>query len=301
MEASNRTEPGSPTLVAPILLPPVQPLALTDLREEIWQEVADWRAQLAFAAAVRAMALVPDAAAALLSGAPSATSYRPLPLRALLALDGAAFITASYQTLLGRPPDQTGFGQLTAELARGCSKIEVLRGIAASAEARDRGQRLRGLQARYALQLLCRPYLALARRGRRVLRRQTPTAAPSLAAPFLAAQSTPVTPWTARVQQQLAEQQAVLELITAQLGAMQAAQEELARKTLAMLTEQHRLLTDRSKWAAGSARQAAAREEELVAATASLSDELAALARRLAALEFYGTAASLRSEPVRLS
>ena len=84
------------------------------------------------------------------------------------------------------------------------------------------------------------------------------------------------------------EQQAALQMITARLGTLQALQQDLTRRTVA--AQNHGALPG----------QVVAQQHELAAAATSLSDELRALTRRLAALELYGVAA-LQGEPARLS
>ena len=263
-------------------------LSVADLREEIWREVAHW--QVGGAGLGRTYDL-----AALTAAPCGAATLQPLPLRSLLALDGPAFIAAAYHTMLGRPPDKTGFTQLTAELDRGRSKVDILRGIQLSNEARERGESLRGLHVRYLAQRLRRPPAALLRLSRRMLRvpdgpRQRDRAAPPQ----------PADGWSARLEQRLSEQQAALHLITARLSALQAAQEELGRKTLAALSEQDRLLRNSISRDPIAAEQVTVTEDELVTAASSLSDELGALSRRLAAIELEGMAPR-QSEPARLS
>ena len=150
----------------------------------------------------------------------------------------------------------------------------------------------------YFAQQLRRPPISFLRLGRRVLRApdapQPASGVPATDDPA----SPPAEPWPTGLEQRLAEQQAALHLITARLGALQAAQEELGRKTLTVLCEQERLLRQYTGPEAGLARQATATEDELVTAASSLSDELGALSRRLAAIELDGVA-PLQSEPAR--
>ncbi len=279
--SSLRPEFASPVQVA------LPSLSVAELREEIWREVAHW--QVGGAALARAYELAAHKAVSC-----EVATLQPLPLRSLLALDGPAFIAAAYHTMLGRPPDQTGFAQLTAELERGRSKVDILRGIQLSAEARERGEPLRGLHVRYVVQRLRRPPATLLRFGRRVLR--VPDGARQ---GDRAALPQPADVWSARLEQRLSEQQAALHLITARLGALQAAQEELGRKTLAALSEQDRLLRRFISCDARAVEQVTVTEDELVTAATSLSDELGALSRRLAAIELEGMAPR-QSEPARL-
>lgn len=60
-------------------------------------------------------------------------------LAALLPLDGEAFVEAAYQTVLLRAADPTGQADYAGALARGVSKVEILRALARSAEALERG------------------------------------------------------------------------------------------------------------------------------------------------------------------
>ena len=57
-------------------------------------------------------------------------------LNAILALDGADFIRAAYQDLLGRPADANGLEYYLGRVRSGVRKSRILAEIASSAEAR---------------------------------------------------------------------------------------------------------------------------------------------------------------------
>jgi Domain of unknown function (DUF4214) len=57
-------------------------------------------------------------------------------LRSLLALDADAFVECAYLTILGRGPDASGLAHYRHRLSSGHSKLEILRDIYASDEAR---------------------------------------------------------------------------------------------------------------------------------------------------------------------
>jgi len=65
---------------------------------------------------------------------------------ALKGSDDATFIEDAYRLILGRPADEPGFLDLREKLSTGAvSRARVLRGLLASAEAKDRGVSIRGL------------------------------------------------------------------------------------------------------------------------------------------------------------
>ena len=260
-----------------------RPLVMPDLREEIWREVTDWQAE----ADVQALGLdgAPLDSLRVRRSVSCQDALRPLRLRSLLALDGALFVAAAYQTLLGRLPDQTGFAQFSAELAKGRTKLSVLHCMQMSAEAQSQGKRLRGLNLHYTAQRLRKWSTAPSRYRRRALRGHS---TPASADPVGFSNPAALEFWPARLEQRLVEQQAALQMIATRLGALQSLQQDLTRKTMAAQT-----LGELSG-------QAVAQQHDLVAATTSLSDELRALTRRLAALELYGVAA-LQGEAARLS
>ena len=127
--------------------PGVTPLTVAEIREEMWQEVArvhagapSQRDPEPAAARPRAQASVPI------------HSDGPLPLVALLGLDGEAFIAAACTTLLGRPARQADADAITAQMANGRSKVEVLGALQSSEEGRRSGRPIMGLRRRYLAQ-----------------------------------------------------------------------------------------------------------------------------------------------------
>jgi FkbM family methyltransferase len=62
----------------------------------------------------------------------------------LLALDGAAFVNAAYETLLKRAPDSGGLAHYREELNAGVSKIAIISRLRNSDEGRQHRQRLAG-------------------------------------------------------------------------------------------------------------------------------------------------------------
>jgi GT2 family glycosyltransferase len=81
----------------------------------------------------------------------SAGATRKLPnakavdLQTLLALDGKDFIEHAYATLLRRPADPEGVASYLNHLAKGLHKLEILAALAQSAEGRERGVALPGM------------------------------------------------------------------------------------------------------------------------------------------------------------
>ncbi len=65
----------------------------------------------------------------------------------LFALDGRAFVTSTYQQLLGRDPDPDGMAYYLGRLAVGYSKESIVAQIALSPEARHSGKNFAGLNA----------------------------------------------------------------------------------------------------------------------------------------------------------
>ena len=275
MPAEHTAAPGSLAngMLAARQLQP-RPLAMADLREAIWQEVTDWQA----AAGTQALGFEMAPLEPLGTGkTASSQAVRPLPLSSLLALDGALFIVAAYQTLLGRLPDQTGFTIFSSELAKGRTKLSILRCLQTSAEAQSCGRRLRGLQRRYLAQ-------RLGSRWSRALAPAKQPEPPAVSESVTRGLAHCIDPaaielWPARVEQRLAGQQAALQMITARLDALHAVQRELAGKIAAVLAD-----------GAGPGR-AAAQQCDWAAATAAVSDELRALSHQVAALEHHGVAA----------
>jgi hypothetical protein len=70
---------------------------------------------------------------------------KAVDLKALLALDGKEFIEHAYATLLCRPADPEGLASYLKHLAKGLHKVEILSALAESAEGRERGVALPGM------------------------------------------------------------------------------------------------------------------------------------------------------------
>lgn len=66
-------------------------------------------------------------------------------VEALMAFRGQKFLEASFNALLGRAPDPQGLAYYLSRLARGVDRLDVLRDLRASAEARGHGADVTGL------------------------------------------------------------------------------------------------------------------------------------------------------------
>jgi len=114
-----------------------------DILLELWREIVRIHPE--------AVPVFAPPAAALAKGSDSDAFRHPSggrSLPALLALDGAAFITAAYGAILGRLPDEAGLGSAQAAMARGFSKIDVLGSLQRSPEGRASGRTMPGLRVR---------------------------------------------------------------------------------------------------------------------------------------------------------
>ena len=156
----------------------------------------------------------------------------PLPLQALLDLDGMAFVDGAYRTVLGRPPDSTGAADFMRQMTSGASKVILLGQLQGSAEGRTAGRRLAGLGRRYmAHRLYGVPVLGrVVRAAGAVLRRTGVSRA--LAASGREGQSiTHATLAGARgaIERRVDEQGSALEAVTKRIAALQVAHEETRR------------------------------------------------------------------------
>jgi GT2 family glycosyltransferase len=68
-----------------------------------------------------------------------------VPLEQLLGMDGRRFVQHAYATLLQRNADESGLAFYVAELDAGTDKIEILRALSSSDEAKSRGIAVEGL------------------------------------------------------------------------------------------------------------------------------------------------------------
>ena len=89
--------------------------------------------------------------------APANGEGKSVALADLMALDGAEFVEHAYATLLLRPADKGGRDGYVASLASGTSKVRVLETLATSAEGRQRGVVLPGLDDLIAREKAAKP------------------------------------------------------------------------------------------------------------------------------------------------
>ena len=256
-------------------------LSAASLLEEIWSEVADWQCSRALAKPAPPLAPppvpvpAPPASAFQPRALPDTPVFRALRDSAVLLLDGDAFVTALYHSLLGREPDPAGAAEVRADLARGRSKADILLAVRASPEATQ-------WRARKRKDRLMWPFASLSRLSGKVLPGSKLHAALDQMV-HAAGPPASAAGWRMQVEQRLTEQVVALQAVAADLGTLQAAQQELSKTTLAALLEQDRLVGDHAGRSTSLARQLTLREDELMAATGALSDEVDALGRRLAA------------------
>ncbi len=271
----------------------IAPISAAEITDEIWLEVARHHAGAAPMRKAAEQARLASSPVAVPAAVPA-----PLPLPALLGLDGAAFIDAAYATVLGRLADEAGTAHLGAELSRGRSKIELLGELQASDEGRLSGREIQGLRRRYLARRFYRvPVIGpLARIATGALRRLGVSRAfgardrPDVALRAelesrLGSFEAALDSRRRALEERLAEQQVALELSTRRLAAVQAAQEELGRRTLAAMAEQGRLLASLSGQNAGFARQLVALEDSVIDTMLAMSDSLGGHETRLERVE----------------
>ena len=283
--------PASWVSIAPASAPAVSAVSLL---EAIWSEVADWQCSQGSSQRAPTPAPPPIASAAP-APQPSARPPRALRDTAILRLDADAFVTALYHSTLGREPDPAGAAEVRADLARGRSKADILGAVRASPEATQ-------WRARRRKDRLIWPLASLSRLSSKVLPGSKLQAARDQLV-YAAGPPAAAAAWRLQVEQRLTEHEVALQAIATDLSTLQAAQQELSKKTLAALLEQDRLAEGHAERPTSLARQLSLREDELMAATAALSDEVGALGRRFAvatpdSLMLRGTAA-LRVAPRR--
>ncbi len=264
------------------------PISAAEITDEIWTEIAR---QHAGAAPMRAAAEKARAASSPVSKpAPIPTA---LPLPALLALSGQAFIDAAYATILGRAPDATGTACLTAALARGVGKLELLGELHASPEGRKSGRVIQGLRSRLLTRIVRRiPILSLA--GRRVtamLRRRRASGGQldvALRAELdsrLGMVETALDTRRRALEERVAELQLAVELATRRVALVQASHEELRHTALTALSGQGRRLTALDEQGASFTRQLAATEDSVIESLLAVADGVSSHGRRLATIE----------------
>lgn len=141
-----------------VIAPPIKlvsALTVSQIKSEIWLEAAHYRS----GAATRQ----PSIHFRQHQTQPPIDGPSPLPLAALLDLNGSAFVDAAYFTILHRPADDVGMARLMREIAAGTSKVLLLGQLQRSAEGRRTGRDLPGLRRRYFVQRLYQvPVLGLA-------------------------------------------------------------------------------------------------------------------------------------------
>ena len=258
-------------------------ITAAEIQDEVWLEVARQHA----------VGQPPRPAAA---AGPSPAPAMSLP--DILALDGAAFIEAAYAAVLGRPADTTGLADLSAELAGGADKTDLLLRLQSSPEGQLAGRALEGLQGRSLGRRLRRiPVVGkILRLGVSVLRRSGLSAAlaprpRAAAAPQaetqarLGAMEASLATWRRAMEDQLIEHRLAVDNATRRMAVVQAAHEDLGRKMTKALGEQARglaTLTDRSD---AFARQLAATEDSVIESLLAVADSTASHDQRLAAVE----------------
>ena len=271
----------------------VAPVTAAEISDEIWMEVARNHAgttQLREAAERARLASSPLAV--------TAASNVPLPLSALLGLDGTAFIEAAYSTLLGRAPDEAGVAYITRGLVNGRSKVELLGELAGSAEGRQSGRVVAGLRRRYLARRIYRiPVIGPAVRiGSGVLRRtgisRVLGAGSSANAALRAELDSRLAGFGAAMdsrrralEERVSEQQVAIELVTRRLAMLQAAQEDVGRRAMTAVNDQGRLLTSLSEQSAKFTRQLSAIEDSVIDSLLALSESVYGQEARLAGVE----------------
>jgi hypothetical protein len=67
-----------------------------------------------------------------------------------MALDGYAFVSSAYMSILNRPPDPDGLENYLAELRAGTEKLVIISRLRSSVEAKPLRRNLRGYRAEFA-------------------------------------------------------------------------------------------------------------------------------------------------------
>jgi SAM-dependent methyltransferase len=212
---------------------PIAPITKADIVDELWREIARYRA-----------GAVPmtQGRQAKLGRAPEqalAVAEMRLPLAALLALDGMAFVDAAYRTILARAPDDAGIAYFMREMAAGGSKVMLLGELQRSAEGRSAGRAIPGLRRRYVMHRAYRvPVLGgVAKIASGVLRRTGVSR--RIGGPNRPRPATRRTPGAAIlgmlgaaqevIERRADEQQAAIDAIMWRVEALQTAQEQAVR------------------------------------------------------------------------
>ncbi len=264
------------------------PISAAEITDEIWTEIARQHAGAAPMRAAAEKARVASSPVSMPAPIPAA-----LPLPALLALSGQAFIDAAYATVLGRAPDETGTAYVTAALARGVGKLDVLGELHASPEGRQSGRIVQGLRRRSLLRLLCRlPVLGRAARFVTVLVRRNRVAGGQLDVALraeldsrLGMVETALDTRRRALEERVAELQLAVELATRRVALVQASHEEMRHKALTALSEQGRHLARLDEQGVGFTRQLAATEDSVIDSLLAVADGVSSHGRRLATIE----------------
>ncbi len=216
----------------------------------------------------------------------------PSGLPALLALEGTAFIEAAYEAVLGRAVDAVGLANLTAELATGRSKVDLLADLHRSPEGQRTNRPIAGLQSRFIARRFYRvPVLGrLARAGARLLRPARPAVSADTTlraeiAARLGAYEHAIDTWRRAIEARMHEVQIAADIGTRRLAVMQAAQDAFSRSVLATQAEQQDRLSGLGERSAGFARQIAAAEHGLTESVLAMADDVASHGRRLNGVE----------------
>ncbi len=268
----------------------VSPITAAEIADEMWLEVAR---NHAVGAPMRQEA----ERARLTSTAFAPVEDQPLPLDALLALEGDAFVQAAYASILGRAPDDAGATYFASEMARGRNKVELLGGLQSSDEARHKGRVIPGLRRRYMVRRVYRlPVIGPgAKAGGAVLRRLGLSRAlagqplgwfgSSSVSRRLAAFEAAMDTRRRALEERVAEQQTVIDLATRRLAQLQAGQDELGRKALSAIADQDRLLRTLTERSASLTRQLTATEDSIIESLLTLADSVADHTSRVTRLE----------------
>ncbi len=223
--------------------------------------------------------------------APPTTPAAP-GLPALLALDGTAFIEAAYEAVLGRAVDAVGLANLTAGLANGRSKVDLLAELGRSPEGQRTGRPIAGLPSHFVARRVYRvPVLGrLARAGARLLRPTRPavpadTTLRAEIAARLTAYEHAIDTWRRAIELRMHEVQVAADIGTRRLAVMQAAQDAFLRSTLAVQAEQQEQVSSLGARSAGFARKIAVAEHGLTESVLAMADSLASHGRRLDEVE----------------
>lgn len=207
---------------------------------------------------------------------PPAPPALAVPVAELLALEGEAFIAGAYQAVLGRQADRAGAEWMASQIAHGRGKTVLLSELLNSPEGRQVGRSFPDLPARRPVWRLSRFSL-----GQMVLRLTSGLVRRWAEIPRVAS----LAKTRRALEAGLVGQQASIETCLRRLDALQAAQEDLRRKSLATTLAHERQLSSCADQRAGFAHQIAAMEESVISSLLAVADDGASHGARLAAIE----------------